>query len=229
MDASTRAARIPRASPAAEPKRQQLECPPQRRLQDFLALRAESDTDSQLPQPLADRVRRHSKYAGDRQHRAHHAQHAQRHGRHASGETERRPSNLFHVSMSAGSPGSSSRSLLLMAAASCCGSRLERTTRHVRPRWRLQDGEKHRRLRIFGQAHDIFRLRQCPPPGRAFHPAACSIRRSRRDHRAEDLRAQTPDSRRPRRGAFLVVMPGESPCPPARLCPPPQNIPGDTS
>jgi hypothetical protein len=42
--------------------------------------------NSQLTQPLADRVGSHSKDAGNRKHGAHHAQHSQRQRRHTGGK-----------------------------------------------------------------------------------------------------------------------------------------------
>jgi len=54
-----------------------------------IALRAERDSNSELAQPLADRIRGHAKDARHRQQRSHHAQNTQRNGRHSRGEKNR--------------------------------------------------------------------------------------------------------------------------------------------
>ena len=69
----------------------------------------------------------------------------------------------------------------------------------------------------------IFRLRQCPPPGCAFHPAACKYPPNRVGDRAKDSAGKFPIHYRYARRVF-VVMPGESLCLPAKLCRPPGSI-----
>ena len=146
MEASTRLARIPRINPASGTESEQFESTSQSCLQHFFALRADGDTNSQLFQPPADRVRRHAKDAGDGEHRAHHAQHTQRDRRHMRGTARNRPllAPCFDVSRAARDPGRAAYSLWPPPA--CRGSRLERITRLVATGWRLQDGKEHGRL-----------------------------------------------------------------------------------
>jgi hypothetical protein len=79
--------------------------------------------------------------------------------------------SLFQVWMKAGSPASRSRSLPVMAAASCCGSWLDRITIHVLLLGDCRVGEILRAVDSQLDWPCIFRLRRCPTPRHARHSA----------------------------------------------------------
>src|SRR6185437_9278606 len=61
-------------------KCQQLESAPDRRLEDFAALRAESDANAEFAQSLADQIGSHSENSGDGQQCAQQTEYAQSNG-----------------------------------------------------------------------------------------------------------------------------------------------------
>ncbi len=152
MDASTRLARIPRSNPAAEPIASNLtarpnavcntslRCAPSARRMPNSRSRLLTEYAAIPKMPVIDRIAPIipstpraivAMRAGNRT----------------------RSSCAVHVVVSTGSPASNCRNWLLIAAASCCGSRLDRTTRFDALVGDCRNGGKIAGCWILCQAH----------------------------------------------------------------------------